>query len=67
MSEMLLKTGDRVINRTNRNKGVVKDMDNYWGWYLVKYDNGLEKYYEGHMDADDSAVILDSDVEKSRL
>jgi hypothetical protein len=37
--------GDPVINRLSNEKGVVVDVNNYWGWYVVEYSEGVKKRY----------------------
>lgn len=51
--------GNPVIHRTSRIKGQVIDVNNYWGWYVVKFVDGHKKVYTNNVKDNETSVILD--------
>lgn len=42
---MKFEPGDIVIHNTNNKRGIVTEVNRFYGWYRVKWFNGPNKFY----------------------
>lgn len=55
---MKFKKGDRVVNKLNHKLGTVVDVNDYWGWFIVEYDDGDIREYTSVIRDHELAVRL---------
>lgn len=60
---MYLKIGDTVYNKHKYITGRVIEVNDYWGWYEVKYVDGTLKRYTGNVRNHELTVAVCSDKE----